>query len=213
MTNAGVLATGTDPSFGGTLCRVACPGGGGPTYYGGIAVGAAPVNAAAATGPYVCAGRAEARSTASRRCALPRAACCRVPVFDFADGGAEDERTLRRNEQAFDDVALLPRPLNGAAARDLSHHAVRQRRCRCRSASRRPGWPGCSGRTANARRRAPRPPPAPSTAPATARPARWRTSPRPAQRRAGCRCSSTGTAASPARWSSGRRPRATTRWC
>ena len=52
-----------------------------------------------------------------------RAAARRVlplPVFDFADGGAEDERTLRRNEQAFDDVALLPRPLNGAAVRDLS---------------------------------------------------------------------------------------------
>ena len=46
--------------------------------------------------------------------ALPR------PVFDFADGGAEDERTLRRNEAAFGDVALLPRPLNGAAKRDLS---------------------------------------------------------------------------------------------
>ena len=43
-----------------------------------------------------------------------------LPVFDFGDGGAEDERTLRRNEQAFDDVALLPRPLNGAASRDLS---------------------------------------------------------------------------------------------
>src|SRR3954471_9122200 len=43
-----------------------------------------------------------------------------LPVFDFADGGAEDERTLRRNEQAFDDIALLPRPLNGAARRDLS---------------------------------------------------------------------------------------------
>ena len=42
------------------------------------------------------------------------------PVFDFADGGAEDERTLRRNEGAFDDLALLPRPLHGAAARDLS---------------------------------------------------------------------------------------------
>jgi isopentenyl diphosphate isomerase/L-lactate dehydrogenase-like FMN-dependent dehydrogenase len=42
------------------------------------------------------------------------------PVFDFADGGAEDERTLRRNEQAFGDFALLPRPLNGAAERDLS---------------------------------------------------------------------------------------------
>ena len=43
-----------------------------------------------------------------------------LPVFDFADGGAEDERTLRRNEAAFEDVALVPRPLNGAAVRDLS---------------------------------------------------------------------------------------------
>jgi isopentenyl diphosphate isomerase/L-lactate dehydrogenase-like FMN-dependent dehydrogenase len=42
------------------------------------------------------------------------------PVFDFADGGAQDERTLRRNEQAFDEITLLPRPLNGAAERDLS---------------------------------------------------------------------------------------------
>lgn len=41
------------------------------------------------------------------------------PVFDFADGGAEDERTLRRNEAAFKDVTLLPRPLEGAAERDL----------------------------------------------------------------------------------------------
>jgi L-lactate dehydrogenase (cytochrome)/(S)-mandelate dehydrogenase len=48
------------------------------------------------------------------RQALPRA------VFDFADGGAEDERTLRRNETAFDDVALVPEPLRGAAERDLS---------------------------------------------------------------------------------------------
>ncbi len=42
------------------------------------------------------------------------------PVFDFADGGAEDERTLRRNEAAFLDVALLPRPLEGAAERNTS---------------------------------------------------------------------------------------------
>lgn len=48
------------------------------------------------------------------RTALPR------PVFDFADGGAEDERTLRRNEAAFDEVELLPRPLDGAGERDLS---------------------------------------------------------------------------------------------
>lgn len=55
---------------------------------------------------------AEIRARA--RAVLPRA------VFDFADGGAEDERTLRRNEERFADLALLPRPLNGAAARDLS---------------------------------------------------------------------------------------------
>jgi L-lactate dehydrogenase (cytochrome)/(S)-mandelate dehydrogenase len=48
------------------------------------------------------------------RRALPR------PVFDFADGAAEDERTLRRNEAAFGDVDLVPRPLNGTTARDLS---------------------------------------------------------------------------------------------
>src|SRR3954465_1841439 len=42
------------------------------------------------------------------------------PIFDFADGGAQDERTLRRNEQAFDGITLLPRPLNGAAERDLT---------------------------------------------------------------------------------------------
>ena len=62
--------------------------------------------------------RREAHSIADlRRMAkrvLPR------PIFDFADGGAQDERTLRRNEQAFDEITLLPRPLNGAAERDLS---------------------------------------------------------------------------------------------
>jgi L-lactate dehydrogenase (cytochrome) len=50
---------------------------------------------------------------------LARRALPRV-VFDFADGAAEDERTLRRNEAAFDDYVLLPKPLNGAATRDLS---------------------------------------------------------------------------------------------
>src|SRR5258707_10971069 len=43
-----------------------------------------------------------------------------LPVFDFADGGAEDERTLRRNEAAFSSVDLVPRPLDGAAERDLA---------------------------------------------------------------------------------------------
>ncbi len=42
------------------------------------------------------------------------------PIFDFADGGAETEYTLRRNEEAFQEIALLPRPLRGTVARDLS---------------------------------------------------------------------------------------------
>ena len=54
----------------------------------------------------------EARRLARR--ALPR------PIFDFVDGGAEDERTLRRNEAAFADLALLPRPLDGTTTRDQS---------------------------------------------------------------------------------------------
>ena len=48
------------------------------------------------------------------RRALPR------PIFDFADGGAETEWTLSRNELAFGRTALVPRPLCGAATRDLS---------------------------------------------------------------------------------------------
>lgn len=42
------------------------------------------------------------------------------PIFDFIDGGAEDENTLRQNESAFSDWELLPKPLNGAAKRDMS---------------------------------------------------------------------------------------------
>jgi isopentenyl diphosphate isomerase/L-lactate dehydrogenase-like FMN-dependent dehydrogenase len=43
------------------------------------------------------------RLAARRR--LPRA------VFDFIDGGAEDEVTLRGNRAAFEKVRLLPRVL------------------------------------------------------------------------------------------------------
>jgi L-lactate dehydrogenase (cytochrome) len=55
---------------------------------------------------------AEMRRLAAR--VLPK------PVFDFADGGAEDEWTLRRNEAAFDNLQLVPQTLRGAAERDLS---------------------------------------------------------------------------------------------
>jgi (S)-mandelate dehydrogenase len=45
------------------------------------------------------------REDAKRR--LPKIA------FDFIDGGTDDEVTLRRNEAAFDDLALIPRVLRG----------------------------------------------------------------------------------------------------
>jgi isopentenyl diphosphate isomerase/L-lactate dehydrogenase-like FMN-dependent dehydrogenase len=41
-------------------------------------------------------------------------------VFDFCDGGAEDEITRERNEAAFADWEFLPTPLNGTAERDQS---------------------------------------------------------------------------------------------
>ncbi|MEO8158581.1 MAG: alpha-hydroxy acid oxidase [Betaproteobacteria bacterium] len=52
------------------------------------------------------------RKLARRR--LPRA------VFDFVDGGAEDEVTLQRNEAAFREVSILPNPLQGSTLRDQS---------------------------------------------------------------------------------------------
>ncbi len=52
----------------------------------------------------------EARRLARR--SLPRS------LFDFVDGGAEDEVTLRRNEAAFAAVELLPQPLSGSSTRD-----------------------------------------------------------------------------------------------
>ena len=55
---------------------------------------------------------AEARQIAQRR--LPRLA------FDFVDGGAEDEVTLRANLAAFERVTLRPHPLVDVSKRDLT---------------------------------------------------------------------------------------------
>src|ERR1700682_1814495 len=52
------------------------------------------------------------RQLARRR--LPRA------IFDFFDGGAEDEVTLRENRAAFERVRLLPRVLVNVAAVDMT---------------------------------------------------------------------------------------------
>jgi (S)-mandelate dehydrogenase len=55
---------------------------------------------------------ADLRELARRR--LPRA------VFDFFDGGAEDEITLRRNSVAFQSIEFLPRVMVDVANRDHS---------------------------------------------------------------------------------------------
>jgi L-lactate dehydrogenase (cytochrome) len=59
------------------------------------------------------------RRRARRR--LPRA------VFDFIDGGAEDELTLRRNESALKQITLRPRVLVDTHARDQSVTVLGQR--------------------------------------------------------------------------------------
>src|SRR5688500_922455 len=53
---------------------------------------------------------------------LRRAAKRRLPrsVFEFFDGGAEDEITLRANRQAFERVRLLPRVLVDVASVDMT---------------------------------------------------------------------------------------------
>ncbi len=69
--------------------------------------------------PRDCHSLADLRRLARRR--LPR------PVFDFADGGAEREWTMWRNESAFGGLALIPSPLNGAAEPDLATPLFGQR--------------------------------------------------------------------------------------
>jgi isopentenyl diphosphate isomerase/L-lactate dehydrogenase-like FMN-dependent dehydrogenase len=67
----------------------------------------------------------KARSVASPRVVniedLRRAAKRRLPqvVFDYIDGGAEDERTLRANCRAFEDVTFRPRCAMETPACDL----------------------------------------------------------------------------------------------
>ena len=57
-----------------------------------------------------CHNIADLRKLASRR--LPS------PVFNYIDGGADDEITLRRNTAAFDDYELMPSQLSDVSAID-----------------------------------------------------------------------------------------------
>ena len=84
------------------------------------------------------------RQRARRR--LPRA------VFDYIDGGAEEEVTLRANRQAFERVQFRPRALVDCGTPDLSTTVLGQR-LRCQLILAPAGLLGCSGRMAR-----PRPP-------------------------------------------------------
>jgi L-lactate dehydrogenase (cytochrome) len=58
-----------------------------------------------------CYNIADLRRKAKRR--LP------APMFHYLDGGADDEWTLRRNTEAFDDYQLMPNYLRDVATIDL----------------------------------------------------------------------------------------------
>ncbi len=62
---------------------------------------------------------AELRELAQRR--LPS------PLFDFMEGGAEDEGTLRRNTESFDRWDILPRFMTDVAAIDPSTTVLGQK--------------------------------------------------------------------------------------
>ena len=92
----------------------------------------------------------EARRLARR--ALPRA------IFDFVDGGAEDEVTLRRNEAAFAAVELLPRPLAGSIGPRPAPQPVRPRARHAADRRAHRAFRACSGPTASSPPPARRPP-------------------------------------------------------
>jgi len=50
-----------------------------------------------------------------------------APIFDYIDGGADDEATLRRNTQAFERCDLVPHVLRGVENIDLSVTVMGQR--------------------------------------------------------------------------------------
>lgn len=49
------------------------------------------------------------------------------PIFNYIDGGADDESTLRRNTTAFDDCDLVPKVLQGVTDIDMSTTVMGQK--------------------------------------------------------------------------------------
>lgn len=66
-----------------------------------------------------CHNTADFRKLAKKR--LP------APLFDYIDGGADDESTLRRNTEAFSNVRLIPNALADLSSMDLSTEILGQK--------------------------------------------------------------------------------------
>ena len=45
------------------------------------------------------------------------------PIFHYIDGGADDEQTLRRNTESFNDCDLIPNILASVGKPDLSGYS------------------------------------------------------------------------------------------
>src|SRR5436853_5472593 len=78
------------------------------------------------------------------------------PIFDYIDGGADDEVTLRRNTASFEQCDLVPSVLRGVENVDMSV-TIMARSSRCRSIARRLRCNVFSITTANVLSRPPRP--------------------------------------------------------
>lgn len=65
-----------------------------------------------------CNNTADFRKLAKKR--LP------APLFHYIDGGSDDESTLRRNTEAFDNVRLIPNALADLSSLDLSVNVLGQ---------------------------------------------------------------------------------------
>ena len=89
------------------------------------------------------ASRPSPRPASSRVGDLRPLAERRVPrvVFDYLDGGAEGEVTLRENCRAFEDVAFRPRHAVASARLRAARRACSASTCR---------FPPCSRRSATA---------------------------------------------------------------
>ena len=46
------------------------------------------------------------------------------PIFHYIDGGSDDEVTLNRNTESFNDCDLIPNVLSDVSNIDLSNHAI-----------------------------------------------------------------------------------------